>query len=337
MSTVESDDALAGLPVEEEEAGSKMWRENERQARGEAAAEADFSKGVAYIDGHYVPIAEAKIPVADWGFVRSDVTYDVVHVWKGSFFRLEDHIERFLHSVEGLRMTLPVSRHELRDVLIECVRLSGLRDAYVEMVCTRGQPPPGAPRHPRHATPNFLAWAVPFIWVYTPEQQERGLHAVISSVPRIPAECIDPTIKNFHWGDLSRALWEATDKGADQPVLLDLRGNVTEGPGFNVFAVFDGTVVTPPGGALEGITRRTVLELCEELGIPTEVRDISAGELRDADEVFFSTTAGGVAAVSRIDDHIMGNDRPGPISERLREVYWRKHEEGWHGTPVDYD
>jgi hypothetical protein len=155
MSTVESDDALAGLPVEEEEAGSKMWRENERQARGEAAAEADFSKGVAYIDGHYLPIAEAKIPVADWGFVRSDVTYDVVHVWKGSFFRLEDHIERFLHSVEGLRMTLPVSRHELRDVLIECVRLSGLRDAYVEMVCTRGQPPPGAPRHPRHATPNF--------------------------------------------------------------------------------------------------------------------------------------------------------------------------------------
>jgi branched-chain amino acid aminotransferase len=337
MSTVETDAALAGLPVEEPEAGSKIWGEEERRARAGRAEEGpDLSQGVAFVDGAYGPIAEARIPITDWGFVRSDVTYDVVHVWKGSFFRLEDHIERFLRSVEGLRMDLPVSRHELREVLIECVRRSGLRDAYVEMVCTRGQPPPGAPRHPRFAAPNFLAFAVPYIWVYTPEQQERGLRAIISSVPRIPSQCVDPTIKNFHWGDLTRALFEAADKGAEQAVLLDIHGNLAEGPGFNVFAVIEGTVTTPPGGALEGITRRSVLELCEELGLPAQERDITADELREADEIFFSTTAGGITGVSRIDERILGNDRPGPITERLRELYWRKHEEGWHATPVDY-
>ncbi len=297
----------------------------------------DYSAGVAYLDGRYVAAAEASLPVTDWGFVRSDVTYDVVHVWKGSFFRLDDHIERFLRSVAGLRMTLPVGRAELRAIMIECVRRSGLREAYVEVLMTRGSPPPGAPRHPRFAEGGrLMVFAVPFLWVCTPEQQQRGVTTIVSAVPRIAPESIDPTIKNFHWGDLTRALFEASDAGADQPILLDAEGNVAEGPGFNVFAVLDGTVTTPPSGALEGITRRTVLELCAELGLPAATRHFSADELRQADEVFFTTTAGGVMPVRRVDDRILCNDAPGPLTTRLRELYWQKHEEGWHATPVDY-
>jgi branched-chain amino acid aminotransferase len=143
-------------------------------------------------------------------------------------------------------------------------------------------------------------------------------------------------VKNFHWADMTAALFEAQDRGADQPVLLDLEGNVTEGPGFNVFAVTDGRVVTPDRGALEGITRMSVLELCEHEGIPCEVRPLPAAELLDADEIFLATTAGGIMPASRIDSHIMGNDRPGPISMRLRERFWEKRGQGWHATPVDY-
>ena len=299
-----------------------------------ASAQKPYADGAAFIDGGYVPIAEARLPVLDWGFTRSDVTYDVVHVWKGSFFRLEDHLDRFLRSCEKLRLSAP-ARDEIREVLMECVRLSGLRDAYVEVICTRGMPAPGS-RDPRTCINRFLAFAIPFIWVITPEQQARGAHLIISQVQRIPPASVDPTVKNFHWGDLTRALFEAYDRGADTAVLVDPDGYVSEGPGFNVFCVSVGRVRSPGDTVLEGITRRSVRELCEELGIGFELGRITPEELRDADEVFLSTTAGGVMPVSRVDNRILGNDRPGPVSTRLRDLYWAKHEEGWHATPVDY-
>jgi branched-chain amino acid aminotransferase len=120
-------------------------------------------------------------------------------------------------------------------------------------------------------------------------------------------------------------------------VLLDRDGFLTEGPGFNVFAVINGEVVSPPRGALEGITRRSVMELCAELGIPYAARPLPRKELEESDEVFFSTTAGGVMPVSRLGGRILGNDRPGPISTKLRETFWAKRRKGWLVTPINYE
>ena len=294
-----------------------------------------YAEGAAFMEGQYVPIAEARIPITDWGFVRSDVTYDVVHVWKGSFFRLEDHLDRFERSVAGLRMKLPHTREGLGEILHECVRLTGLRDAYVEMGCTRGQPPPGS-RDPREASNRLFAFAVPFIWIATEEQRRRGLHLVISSVQRIPPESLDPTFKNFHWGDLMRGLYEAYDRGGETAVLSDGQGNITEGPGFNLFVVSGGTVHTPGSGVLEGITRKTVMELCEECALPLVVGKVPAEAVRTADEVFLSSTAGGVLPVTTVDGKPIADGSPGPLTNRLRELYWSKQEAGWHGTPVLY-
>jgi branched-chain amino acid aminotransferase len=296
-----------------------------------------WPQGAAWIEGRFVPIAEARIPITDWGFTRSDVTYDVVHVWHGSFFRLDDHLDRFAASMQGLRMTIPQDRAAIARILTDCVRSTGLRDAYVAMICTRGSPAPGQPRHPAFCVNRFHAFVLPWVWVMSPEMQARGAHILIARTPRISAESVDPTIKNYHWGDLTRALFEAADAGLDNAVLLDAEGYVTEGPGFNIFAVIDGTVVTPDRGALEGITRKSVLELCAGLGIPARIGRLTADDLRNADEAFCTTTAGGVMPVSRIDGRILANDRPGPISVRLRERYWQKHEEGWHATPIDYN
>ena len=163
------------------------------------------------------------------------------------------------------------------------------------------------------------------------------MHAIIAETRRIPPESVDPTAKNFHWGDLTRANFEAHDQGAETAILLDLAGFVTEGPGFNVFTVIDGVVASPARGALEGITRLSVFELCEALGIPTQTRLISRAEIEAADEIFFSTTAGGIMPVSRLGSRILGNDRPGPISSGLRKAYWDRRREGWHATPIDYD
>ena len=295
-----------------------------------------FAGGCAHVDGTFVPISEAKVSVLDWGFNKSDVTYDVVHVRDGGFFRLDDHLDRFFASMASLRMKVPHDRAEMAEILTECVRRAGLRHAYVAMVTTRGVPAPGLPRLPSLVTNRFIAYAIPWVDVISEEVQERGAHLIIAKTPRIPAASVDPTVKNYHWGDMIRALFEAEDAGADTAVLLDLEGFVTEGPGFNVFAVIDGTVVSPDRGALEGVTRQSVLDLCAELGVPCEVRPLTADELREADEVFTSTTAGGVMPASRIDGRIKGNDRPGPVSMRLKEAYWQHHKAGWHMTPIAY-
>ena len=295
-----------------------------------------WPEGAAYIDGRYMPIAEAAIPITDWGYRRSDVTYDVVSVWGGAFFRLDDHLKRFRSSMRSLRLDPPESDDDIRRVLTECVRRTGLREAYVAMDCLRGRPKPDLPRHPANCRNYLAAFAIPWVWVMSEEVQARGAHLIVAKTPRIADESVDPRVKNFHWGDLTRGLFEAADRGADNCVLLDRDGFVTEGPGFNVFAVTDGAVVTSNHGALEGITRLSVQELCGDLGMPFEIRPLPAAELREADEIFLATTAGGIMPASRIDGRIMGNDRPGPISSRLRETFWAKRKAGWHATPIAY-
>ncbi len=296
----------------------------------------DLSQGCGFVAGSYVPIADAAIPIRDFGFLRSDATYDVAHVWDGAFFRLETHLDRFFRNVERLRMVCPLSRDEVRTVLVECVRRSGLRDAYVEAICTRGEPP-AATRDPRQAKNRFYAFAAPFVPYASDEVKKRGLHLIIGEPRRIPPEAVDPTVKNYHWHDLTKGLFEAFDRGADNAVLLDLDGNLTEGPGFNVFCVVDGAVQTPGRGVLDGITRRTTIELCQSLGIPCVEADISEESFLNADEAFITSTAGGIMPVTRIETRILGNGAPGPVTTRLADAYMALHRDEKYLTRVRYD
>ena len=298
---------------------------------------ASFKGGAAYMNGTFVPIAEAKIPVGDWGFTHSDVTYDVVHVTDGGFFRLEDHLSRFHRSLEGYRLDPGVTRDQMREILGRCVALSGLRDAFVAMLSTRGVPRVYGSRNPADCDNTFIAYAVPWIDVIKPDVQERGAHLLVSAVPRISPRSLDPTLKNYMWRDFTRGMFEAADQGYDTAILLDHEGFLTEGAGFNVFIVKGESVLTPDRGALQGITRLAVLDLCPELGLDGRVAPITYEDLMDADEVFTTTTAGGVMPCARVNDRIYGNDRPGPISTKLKDLYWQKHRDGWHMTPVNYD
>lgn len=292
-----------------------------------------FAEGVAFIEGEYVPIREARISVLDWGFTRSDVTYDVAHVWKGRFFRLKHHLDRFERSVEGMRLKLPVSREEMETVLHELMRLSGLRDAYVEVICTRGVPPAGV-RDPRKFQNRFIAFAIPFVWIANEEMRRHGINLHVSSVLRIPPQSVDPRFKNFHWADMIRALYEAYDHGCDMPALIDLDGNIAEGPGFNVFAVKDGVVTTPGGTCLEGITRQTALDLLADLNVKSVIATLSPEALRSADEAFITSTAGGIMPVTKVDGRPIGDGDIGPLVSRLTALYWQRHDEGWDATPI---
>ena len=130
-------------------------------------------------------------------------------------------------------------------------------------------------------------------------------------------------------------MFEAYDRNAENVVLLDTDGNVAEGPGFNLFVVKNGTITTPARGVLEGITRHTVIELCAELGIDASKAPVPVDDLHNADEVFISSTAGGIMPVTRIDDVAIGNGNPGPITRKLTDLYWQKHNDPDWTTPID--
>ncbi|MBR0648816.1 branched-chain amino acid transferase [Roseomonas terrae] len=293
-------------------------------------------KGVAFMDGRWMPLAEASVPILDRGFVRSDATYDVAHVWKGRFFRLMDHVERFQASMAGLRMSLPYSAQEIADIMIGCASRAGLRDAYVQVTCTRGLPPPGT-RDPRLCRNRLYAFAQPFVWIADEQQRRDGLRMILSGTQRIPPEALDQRIKNFHWLDLTMGVFEAYDRDATVCAMPAADGTITEGPGFNIFVVKDGALATPHRGLFEGITRRTVMEIAADLQLRCDVRAVHAEEVVAADEIFVTSTAGGVSPVTVYEGRAIGDGRPGSLTRRITELYWKRHEDDALCTPVPYD
>ena len=292
--------------------------------------------GTAYVDGDYVPLCEARLPLMDWGFLHGDVTYDVIHVWKNRFFRLDAHFDRFFRNVELLRLDANVDWDGLATILAECVHRSHLEDAYVEVICTRGMPSKPS-RDPREAVNRLYAFAMPFGWIANEEQRERGLRLRIAqTVTRISPSAVDPTVKNFHWLDMIMGLYEAYDHDDENVLLCDESGNLTEGPGFNVFALIDGRMKTPGSGVLEGITRKSTIELCEMIQLPIDVTTVSAEQIRTADEVFITSTAGGIAPVTVIDGSPVADGKVGEMTQRLNELYWEKHDDpAWSTAVVD--
>ena len=240
-----------------------------------------YASGIAFCDGGFVPVDEARIPLLDWGFLRSDAVQDTVSVFHGRFFRLDDHLQRFERNWQRLRMHNPYDAGTVRAILMEAVRRTGLREAYVQMLMTRGRAPVGS-RDVRLAQNRFWMFCIPYVWIARPEQKQQGLSMHVSAIQRVPKESVDPRIKHYHWLDFQMALMEGYDRGADTCAVVDRDGNIAEGPGFNIFSVKDGVVVTPPEDVcLDGMTRDTVFMLAAETNLA--VRKQAAQARCDAD------------------------------------------------------
>ena len=299
--------------------------------------ENDLSLGAAWMNGTVIPISQAAIPVNDWGLVHSDITYDVVPVIDGAFFRFDEYLGRFLSSMENLHLDPGMTKLDIQAALHQMVGKSNLRDSYVAMVCSRGKPKIAGSRDPRDCENHFFAWCVPYVHVIKPEVVEQGATAWIAqNAYRIPENSVNPLVKNYHWGDFTQGIFEAKDKDYETVILLDYDGNVTEGPGFNVFAVKDKVLITPDRGVLAGISRKTILEIAEHLGINTSIRSLSVEELLEADEVFLSSSGGGVIPIIRVNETIFGNGASGPISVQLNKTYWTWTTLEKYRDPIDY-
>ncbi|MCH2213240.1 MAG: aminotransferase class IV [Fuerstiella sp.] len=293
------------------------------------------SNGIAYQRGQYVSVSDISIPLVDPAFTKSDAVFDVVSVRDRRFFRLDDHIARFLESSRYVRMVPPCSEDRIKQIAAQCVDRAGFTDACVYFLCLRGRFPPGAAiADPRTCEQEFIAYSIPWYTTVPAECAQTGAHLFIAQTRRAPSAAINQRCKNFNRMDLTRAQFEALDAGAHQPVLLSVDGFLTEGPGFNCWLVRDGKLFTPRDDILEGITRRTVFDLCRMAELDAEAAPLLPEDLLNADEAFLSSTAGGIFPVTQVNGQPVGDGIPGQITCRLRDFYWDKRAEGWHGTSV---
>ncbi len=292
-----------------------------------------MSDGCVFLNGEYVAPDEAKMSIFDVGFVWGDCVYDVTSTWKGLFFRLDDHLARFERSIAGFNLPMPYSVAEMRRICAECVDRAGLEDAYVKVQMTRGVIP-NHTRDPRSGAGFFVAYALPYVWLWGEEKCRNGVDLFVAEVERVSSKAIDQRYKNYNRADLVQARFEAYDQGCDDAILCGPDGSLTEGPGYNIFVVKRGKVATPDHNILEGITRRSVAEICGLEGIAYEERSVHPDELKDAEEVFAATTAGGVMPVTRINGEPVGNAHAGIVTSRIQDRYWREREAGWHGVSV---
>ncbi|MBM3483295.1 MAG: branched-chain amino acid--2-keto-4-methylthiobutyrate aminotransferase [Alphaproteobacteria bacterium] len=293
-------------------------------------------ESIAYFEGQFMPLKAAKISIVDPAVTKSDIVFDVVSATGRTFFRLDDHLDRFETSCRSIRIKLPVGRDELKRISAECIDRSGYEDACVFMCGTRGQYRGGvALGDPRDCENGFYVYAVPYYWVVPRDKAESGAHLWIAETRRAPDEAINQKAKNFNRMDLTKATFEALDHGADAAVLLSMQGQLSEGAGFNIWIVRGKTLLTPGENLLEGITRRTVFDLARDLGLETKATNLPPEALLEAPEAFLSTTAGGIIPVTRVNDRPLGNGAPGLQTSAIRQRYWEKRRAGWHGTTVN--
>lgn len=288
---------------------------------------------VVYMNGEYVPAEEANISIFDLGFLRGDTVYDTTSAWRGWVFKLEAHLARLYDSLQAVKIQPTLTPEEFKQAIIETTRRCGLRDAYIKCMVTRGWLPPWD-RDLRQCTPTVIIFVTPYVWLLPQEKIRHGARVKIASVRSLPPQCLDPRIKSVNRLHFALATLETYAAGMDTTILLDLDGHVTEGPGFNVFMAKNGTLYTPPEGVLQGITRDTVLEIAANHGIEARMAPLIAYDLFAADEVFLSSTAGGIMPVVEIEGRSIGEGKPGPLTRRIFDLYWQLREDGWHGTPV---
>ena len=293
-----------------------------------------MDEGCVFIGGEYVSPEDARMSIFDAGFVWGDTVYDMTSSWAGWFFMLDEHLERFARSCAGFQLENPYGADDMRRILAECVARSARDNCHVKFQLTRGVIQGGA-HDPRLGAPEFVAHATPYVWIWGEDKCRNGAALHVSGVERVSSKAIDARFKNYNRADFVQARFEAYDQGCDDALLVGPDGALTEGPDYNIFVAKDGGVATPDANVLEGITRRAVAELCREDGIPFSYRRLEPEELRSADEVFASTTAGGVMPVIRIGDRPVGNGHAGLLTGHLKSRYWSRREEGWHGTRVE--
>ncbi len=281
-----------------------------------------------YINGEFYPEDQAKISVLDHGFLYGDGVFEGIRVYYGGIFKLQEHLERLYQSAQSIMLRVPLKIEEMRNAVIETVRINKLKEGYIRLVVTRGVGRLGL--DPRECKkPNVIIIAAPM-----PSFNIKPLKVIIASTRRVPHQCLSPHIKSLNYLNNILAKIEAIVAGVDEAVMLSIDGYVAEATGENIFIVKRETLITPPPEAplLKGITRDSIIDIANELNIPVKERNITPDELYNADEVFLCGTAAEIKPVIEVNGRKVGKGGIGPITARIVKAF--KDYVKRHLTPV---
>jgi branched-chain amino acid aminotransferase len=286
-----------------------------------AAGEIIADKPIIYVNGKMVPKNQANISVYDHGLLYGDGVFEGIRIYNGKIFKCGQHMERLWRSAEALRLKIPVSRDEMVQIMRDCVKANDLTDGYIRLVVSRGAGTLGL--DPRRCPVAGVICIADQIALYRKELYETGMRIIIAKRPRTPIPCLDPRIKSLNYLNNILGKVEAIDAGCDEAIMLNTDGYVCECTGDNIFVIREGKVFTPPteSGILEGITRRFVMDLCTDMGIPCNVKNMKPEEVLSSDEVFLTGSAAEIIAVTQIDDIKIGHGVEGPVTKKLRAKF----------------
>ncbi|TMI26767.1 branched-chain-amino-acid transaminase [Candidatus Bathyarchaeota archaeon] len=291
---------------------------------------------LVYIDGEFRSKGNAKVSVYDHGLLYGDGVFEGIRCYNGIVFRLREHIDRFYEGLKVTRINVPYNKEDMVNAVVETVKRNSYTDAYIRLIVTRGRGNLGL--DPRScARPSIIIMAEPVAPAHGKEAREKGVTAIISGYRRDMVDGTTHELKSLNYIQSVLAKFQAIDAGADEVLMLDHRGMVSEFHGSNVFIVKRGVVNTPTSaaGILHGITRMRVLKLAEELGHEVHERDITPYELLTSDEVFLTGTMAEVVPVVRMNGVAIGDGVPGPMTKEIIIAFQRTTRNPKEGVPID--
>jgi branched-chain amino acid aminotransferase len=285
-----------------------------------------------WIDGAVVDGSQARIPVTDHGFLYGDGIFEGIRLYNRRIFRFDDHLARLAVGARCLALTIPGGIEAVRRIVIDTARAHGRDDAYLRLIVSRGEGSLGV--DPTTCKDPRIVCIADQVRLYPEEKVQSGIALVTSSLRRPAPDVLDPRVKSLNYLNSALAKLEARRQGADEALLLNGAGRVVEASVANVFAVRAGRLLTPPAsdGALEGLTRATVLELAGEQRVPAEERSLGRFDLIAAEEVFLTGSGAGIVAVGSLDGIGIGKGGPGPITRRICQAFERYVRST--GTPI---
>jgi branched-chain amino acid aminotransferase len=281
-----------------------------------------------YINGKLYDKAEAKISVYDHGLLYGDGVFEGIRIYHGKIFKLKEHVDRLYESARAIRLEIPLSKPQMIEAIQLTVDANAKIEGYIRPVVTRGSGTLGI--DPNRCSEPQVIIIVDDISLYPQELYEKGMKICTASTIRNHPDALNPRIKSLNYLNNILAKIEGQLSGCQEVLMLNHKGEVAECSADNVFLVKSGVLKTPPSdaGALEGVTRATVLGLARDAGIRILETALQRHDVYTADECFITGTGAEIVPVVECDARTIGSGKPGPVTRQLRERYFQLTRQG---------
>jgi branched-chain amino acid aminotransferase len=290
---------------------------------------------VVYVDGEWLPKSRASISVYDHGMLYGDGVFEGIRVYDGVIFRFKEHLDRLYSSAKSIKLQIPLAPEDMTRAVVETLKRNGLKNAYIRLVVTRGVGDLGVdPRKCRKASLIIMTQYVDPAFGSIAKQ--KGISVIISSVRRDAVDATTHEIKSLNYLNSVLAKLEAVDVGADDALMLDRNGFVSEATTTNLFIAKEGEIFTPPStaGILPGVTRKRIIRLGRELGYKVTEKGLTPYDVTNADEAFLTGTLSEIVPLVKVRGIEIGDGKVGPITSRIMDAFVKIRSDPADGLPV---